>query len=137
MLFSDVASHLKLEFFGEDLEIDSMNELDLSSSTQLSFALHKKYASKLSSSKAKAYLITSALLEDLPQNSSHIVCEDVSISMAHATKLFNKKPIEPQLLPAKIGRNSYVDSMAKVENGGRDKRRHGEAGADFERRCGG
>ena len=117
MLFSNVASHLKLQYFGEDLEIDSMNELDLSSPSQLTFAVHKKYASKLSSSRAKAYLITDTLVEFLPKDSSYIICDDVSISMAYATKLFNKKPIEPQLLAAIIGENSYIDTMAKVENG--------------------
>jgi len=117
VLFSNVASHLKLQYFGEDLEIDSMNELDLSSPSQLTFAVHKKYASKLSSSRAKAYLITDTLVEFLPKDSSYIICDDVSISMAYATKLFNKKPIEPQLLAAIIGENSYIDTMAKVENG--------------------
>lgn len=117
MLFSDIASHLRVEFIGEDLEIDSMNELDLSTSTQLSFALHKKYASSLSSSKAKAYLINSSLLEYLPKNSSYILCDDVSISMAEVTKLFHKKPVEPQGLLPQVCKDSYIDSMAKVENG--------------------
>lgn len=117
MLFSDVASHLKLEFIGKDLELDSMNELELSSPSQLAFAVHKKYALKLSSSKAGAYLITNALIEHLPKDSSYIVCEDVSLSMAYVSKLFNKKPIETELPDAKIAKNSYVDAMAKVENG--------------------
>ncbi len=117
MLFSSVASHLKLAFIGEDLEIDSMNELNLSSPSQLSFGVHKKYSSELSLSKAKAFLITNTLVEHLPKDSSYIVCEDVSISMAQITKLFNKKPIDIELLPPKIGPNSYIDNMAKVENG--------------------
>lgn len=117
MLFSAVASHLKLELVGEDLELDSMNELSLSSSSQLSFATNNKYSSELSSSMAKAFLITNALIENLPKESSYIVCEDVSISMAQATKLFSKKPIEAGLVSPKIGSNSYVDIMAKVENG--------------------
>ncbi|MBW6488863.1 UDP-3-O-(3-hydroxymyristoyl)glucosamine N-acyltransferase [Sulfurimonas sp.] len=117
MLFSDVASYLKLELVGEDLELDSMNELSLSSSSQLAFATHKKYSSELSSSKAKAFLITNVLIEYLPKNSSYIICEDVSISMAQATKLFSKKPIEAGVASAKIGDNSYIDGMAKVENG--------------------
>jgi UDP-3-O-[3-hydroxymyristoyl] glucosamine N-acyltransferase len=117
MLFSAVASHLKLELVGEDLELDSMNELSLSSSSQLSFATNNKYSSELSSSMAKAFLITNSLIEHLPKDSSYIVCEDVSISMAQTTKLFSKKPIETGLSSPKIGSNSYVDIMAKVENG--------------------
>lgn len=117
MLFSSVASHLKLAFIGEDLEIDSMNELNLSSPSQLSFGVHKKYSSQLSLSKAKAFLITNTLIEHLPKDSSYIVCDDVSISMAQITKLFNKKPIDIKLPSPKIGSDSYIDSMAKVENG--------------------
>lgn len=117
MFFSDVASHLKLEFIGRDVEIDSMNELSLSSPPQLAFAVHKKYANELNSSKAKAFLITNSLIEHLPLDSSYIVCEDVSISMAEATKLFHKKPIEPQLSDAVIGEECYVDSLARIERG--------------------
>lgn len=117
MLLSDVASHLKLEFLGKDIEIESMNELSLSSSSQLAFAIHKKYSYELKSSKAKAFLITNALIEHLPEDSSYIICEDVSISMAEATKLFYKKPIEQQLSHAVVGQECYIDAMAKVEKG--------------------
>jgi UDP-3-O-[3-hydroxymyristoyl] glucosamine N-acyltransferase len=117
MLFSAVASHLKLELVGEDLELDSMNELSLSSPSQLAFATNKKYSSELSSSNAKAFLITNTLIEHLPKDSSYIVCEDVSISMAQTTKLFSKKPIEAGLASPKIGSKSYIDIMAKVEDG--------------------
>ncbi|MCF6339219.1 MAG: UDP-3-O-(3-hydroxymyristoyl)glucosamine N-acyltransferase [Sulfurimonas sp.] len=117
MLLSEVAKKLKFSFIGEDLEVGSMNELELASSSQLAFAVHKKYASKLSSSKAKAFLIVESLLESLPKNSSYIVCDNVLLAMAYATKLFTPKLIELDLKPAKIGKDSYVDDMAKVENG--------------------
>ncbi|MCK9453805.1 UDP-3-O-(3-hydroxymyristoyl)glucosamine N-acyltransferase [Sulfurimonas sp.] len=117
MLFSNVAAHLKLDFVGKDLEIDSMNELSLSLPSQLAFALHKKYSCELKSSKAKAFLITSSLIEHLPEDSSYIVSEDVSISMAEATKLFHKSPIESNLPEAVIGKECYIDAMAKIESG--------------------
>lgn len=117
MLFSDVASHLRLSFVGKDVEIDSMNELSLSSPSQLAFAVHKRYSLELKSSKAKAFLITNSLIEHLPLDSSYIVCEDVSLSMAEATKLFSKKPLELQLPNAVIGQECYIDAMAKIENG--------------------
>ena len=117
MLFSEVATALGLELIGEDLEVDSMNELTLASSSQLTFAIHKKYAKDLTSSNAKAFLITPDLVEFLPKNSSYIICEDVSISMALSSKLFAPKPIDFELPHAKIGKKSFVDDKAKVENG--------------------
>lgn len=102
---------------GKDVEIDSMNELSLSSPSQLAFAVHKRYSLELKSSKAKAFLITNSLIEHLPLDSSYIVCEDVSLSMAEATKLFSKKPLEPQLPDAVVGQECYIDAMAKIENG--------------------
>ena len=117
MLFSEVATYLQSDLVGEDLELDSMNELVLASSLQLTFAVHKKYASQLSTSKAKAFLITSDLVEFLPQNSSYIVCDDVSISMALSSKLFAPKPIDFQAPSAAIGKDSFIDEMARVENG--------------------
>lgn len=117
MLLSNIAQHLKLTFIGKDLELDSMNELALSLPSQLTFAINKKYSQELESSKSKAFLIIDSLIEHLPKDSSYIVCPDVSISMAQATKLFNKRPIEPQLPTAIIGEGSIIDTMARVENG--------------------
>jgi len=117
MLLSSIAQHLKLPFIGKDLELDSMNELALSSPLQLTFAINKKYSQELESSKSKAFLIIDSLIEHLPNDSSYIVCQDVSIAMAQATKLFNKKPIEPQLPLPIIGDGSIIDAMSRVENG--------------------
>ncbi|MBU1658119.1 UDP-3-O-(3-hydroxymyristoyl)glucosamine N-acyltransferase [bacterium] len=117
MLFSTLASFLNLRLVGEDLELDSMNELALASPSQLTFAVHKKYSSQLSSSKAKAFLIPGDLVDFLPQNASYIVCDDVSISMALSTKLFAPKPISFELPHAIIGEGSFIDEMAKLENG--------------------
>lgn len=117
MLLSKIAAHLKSDFIGDDIEIDSMNELSLASPTQLTFATHKKYATSLSASQAKTFLIPQNLIDYLPKNSSYIVCEDVSISMAYATKIFAPKPIDFDAKEAIIGDNSYIDSMAKIEKG--------------------
>lgn len=94
-----------------------MNELALALPLQLTFAVGKKYSTSLSSSKSNAFLISSDLIEFLPSNASYIVCENVSISMAHATKLFAPKLIDFLSPHAEICENSYIDVMAKVENG--------------------
>jgi UDP-3-O-[3-hydroxymyristoyl] glucosamine N-acyltransferase len=117
MRLSKVASHLNFELVGEDIEIDSMNELSLASQNQLTFATSKKYKEQLLSSKSKAFLITEDLIEYLPDNSSYIVCDDVSVCMARATKLFAPKPVDFKLPHAIIGKDSFVDDKAKVENG--------------------
>lgn len=117
MLLSHIASALNLQFIGEDIELLSMNELSLATSDQLTFAVNKKYAAELSNSHAKAFIISPDLIESLPKNSSYIVSENVSLSMAYATKLFAPKPIDFHLSHAIIGEGSYVDSKATVENG--------------------
>ncbi|MFA6138921.1 MAG: UDP-3-O-(3-hydroxymyristoyl)glucosamine N-acyltransferase [Sulfurimonas sp.] len=119
MLFSKVAHHLGYDLIGEDFELNSMNELALASLGELTFAVGKKYASDLSSSESNAFLITQDLVEYLPKNASYIVCENVSLSMAHATKLFAPKPIDFKSPQAEVGEECYIDSMAKLENGAR------------------
>ncbi|MFT7004578.1 MAG: UDP-3-O-[3-hydroxymyristoyl] glucosamine N-acyltransferase [Sulfurimonas sp.] len=117
MLFSEVACLLQSDLQGEDVEISSMNELSLASDSQLTFAVNKKYVKELISSKAKAFLIPKDLVEFAPKDSSYIVCDDVTISMAYATKLFAPKPINFDALNAVVGEGTYIDDMAKVEKG--------------------
>jgi UDP-3-O-[3-hydroxymyristoyl] glucosamine N-acyltransferase len=117
MLFSEVAHHLGYALIGDDMELYSMNELALASPAELTFAVHKKYSKELSTSSSNAFLIPHDLVEHLPKNASYIICENVSISMAHTTKLFAPKLIDFKSPHAMIGEESYVDSMAKLENG--------------------
>jgi UDP-3-O-[3-hydroxymyristoyl] glucosamine N-acyltransferase len=117
MLFSKVALFLQSDLHGEDIEISSMNELSLASDSQLTFAVNKKYAKALTSSKAKAFLIPKDLVEFASKDSSYIICDDVTISMAYATKLFAPKPIDFNASDAVIGEGTYVDEMAKIEKG--------------------
>jgi UDP-3-O-[3-hydroxymyristoyl] glucosamine N-acyltransferase len=117
VLLSHIAKHLELSFVGDDCEITSMNELDLADKNELSFALSAKYTKQLETSQAKAFLIPQDLLAFLPQNSSYIVCDDVSLSMASATKIFAPKPIDFDAKEAVVGKNSFIDEQAKVEKG--------------------
>jgi len=117
MLLSEIAKYLNEDFIGDDIEVISMNEIGLATLSQLTFATHKKYASIVSKSSSKAFLIPPSLIEYLPENASYITCEDVSISMAMVTRLFASKHIEPLLKLATVESSSYIDTMAKVENG--------------------
>jgi len=117
MLLSEIAKHLNSSFEGQDIELDSMNELELATPSQLTFAVHKKYSTQLSNSSSRAFLIVLSLIDYLPSNASYIICDDVSLSMAYVSKLFSKKPIEPSYPKAIVDKSSYIDQMAKCENG--------------------
>lgn len=117
MLLSSIAEALACKHVGADVEITSMNNLSNATNGQLSFAEHKKYAADLQSSKASAFLIPSNLVESLPENSSYIICDNVSISMAHATKLFAPKKIDFNTPDPVLGTGTYIDVRANVENG--------------------
>lgn len=117
MLLSSIAEALTCKHVGADVEITSMNNLLNATSGQLSFAEHKKYASDLQNSKASAFLIPSNLVDSLPENSSYIICDNVSISMALATKLFAPKKIDFNTPDPIMGEGTYIDIRANVENG--------------------
>ena len=117
MLLSQIAEALTCKYVGEDREIFSMNNLSNAKEGELSFAEHKKYAADLELSKASAFIINASLAEYLPKNISYILCDDVTISMAHATKLFTPKKIDFNAPDPVIGENTYIDERANVENG--------------------
>lgn len=117
MKLSEIAYALNLPFKGKDVEISSMNELDLATVNQLSFCISKKFSKQLQNSQASAFLITTNLIEFLPQNSSYIACEDVSLAMAYATKLFAPQPIDFEAEEAVVGEGCYIDAKATVERG--------------------
>jgi len=117
MKLSFIASYLELEFIGEDVEISSMNELDVAISKELSFCVRKKYKEQLQNSKAIAFLITRDLESFVPKNTSYIICDDVSLAMAKTTKLFAPKPIDFDANETKVGEGSFVDKRANVEKG--------------------
>jgi UDP-3-O-[3-hydroxymyristoyl] glucosamine N-acyltransferase len=117
VLLSKIALSLKSDFIGDDIELDSMNDVSNASSTQLTFAISKKYSLNISNSSSRAFLINKSLIQYLPKNSSYILCDNVSLSMAYATKLFYKKPIEKNLKKAIIDDSAIIDSLVRVENG--------------------
>jgi len=117
MKLSFIAKSLNLNFSGADVELESMNDLTSATSSELSFAEHKKYSNDLQNSAASAFLIVDSLVQSLPFNSSYIICEDVSITMALCTKLFAPKVIDVRAQAPRIGKGSYIDAKAHVERG--------------------
>jgi UDP-3-O-[3-hydroxymyristoyl] glucosamine N-acyltransferase len=117
MQLSTVAENLKFDFYGEDCEILSMNDLSHAKEGELSFALGRKYSTSLKDSKASAFLITQELVEYLPEDASYIVCDDVSLCMAYASRLFAPAAIDASLPKPEIAQSAYVDKRANLENG--------------------
>ena len=63
------------------------------------------------------HFIPSSLVDSIPANSSYIICDNVSISMALATKLFAPKKIDFNTPDPVMGEGTYIDIRANVENG--------------------
>jgi UDP-3-O-[3-hydroxymyristoyl] glucosamine N-acyltransferase len=117
MLLSQIASYLASEYVGNDVEIDSMNDLQNATKSQLSFMNGKRYVKQLKTSKASAFLITPDLVSNVPSDASYIVCDDIMVSMARATKLFELKKIDFFAPEPAIGLRTYIDEKANIENG--------------------
>ncbi len=117
MLLSEIASSLDCEYFGDNVDIYGMNDLFHAGSGELSFVSDKKYIPSLASLKASAVLISKDLLQYLPNDIAYIVCENVSLTMAYATKLFELKKIEPTDKKTSIGKHTYIDKNCNIEQG--------------------
>lgn len=117
MLLSEIASSLNCEYFGDNVDISRMNDLKHASVGELSFITDIKYIKDIHLLKASAVLITHDLSRYLPDSISYIVCDDVALSMAYATKLFELKKIEPTNQQTYIGLNTYIDDNCNIEKG--------------------
>ncbi len=119
MLLSHIAAALSLPFSGSDCDISGMNSLRHATASELSFAMGKNHQEELSVSKAAAFLVDSSLVSAVPSDASYITCNDVSIAMAEATRLFAPAVMETTLPAAVIDAEAQVDPRAFVENGAR------------------
>jgi len=117
MLLSEIASSLDCEYFGDNVDIHGMNDLLHAGSGELSFVTGKKYIPSLASLKASAVLISKNLLQYLSDDISYVVCENVSLSMAYATKLFELNKIEPTDKETFVGKNTFIDKNCNIEQG--------------------
>jgi len=117
VLLSDIAVALSLPLNGSDCEISGMNALRHADANELSFAMGKNHQDDLSASKAGAFLVDQTLVASVPANASYITCNDVSIAMAQATRLFAPAVMETTLPDAVIDAGAQVDPRAFVEKG--------------------
>jgi len=114
---SEIAQSLNILFEGSDIEITGMNTLADALNSELSFLNDIKYTAALRCSAAGAVLVSEASLDDVPEGMQAIVCENVALSMAHATALFSPPNVGSNSTLPVIGDRSIVDKRANLENG--------------------
>ena len=110
MLLSTIASHLGLEFVGEDLEITGVNTLEEATATELSFLANPKYVSKLKDTQAGAIVCTA----DQSQNVQRaLISDNPYFDFARSVAIFAK----PQGEMKGIHELAFVDPSAVVADG--------------------
>ena len=117
-LLSDIASRVNGRLLGDAaLTISSLNTLDASESGQLSFLANKKYASRLTSTRATAVLVTEEYAENL--HCAAIIVADPYLAFAQLTKLFDwRAPCIPYIDPsASINASSFINANAFISAG--------------------
>lgn len=117
MLLSQIAAELHIPFSGKDLNIHGMNTLRDADSSELSFVTGGKHKAELRGTSAAAVFVTEAMLKEVPQGTYPLVCQDPSLTMAYATKLFAPPLIDLDAPEPVIGTGSYVDPRANLEKG--------------------
>lgn len=117
MRLSQIASELGLPFCGDDIDITGMNTLSDATAYELSFIVHKRHAASLEATAAGAVLVTEALREHVPHGTLALVCEDPSLAMAQASRLFAPPFIDHDAPSPLIGEQSFVDPRANIEKG--------------------
>ena len=117
MRLSQIAQALGLPFSGDDIDITGINTLSDAAPSELSFIVHKRHVASLEATKAGAVLVSESLLEPVPHGTRALVCEDPSLAMAEASRLFAPPFIDHDAPAPVIGEQSFVDPRANVENG--------------------
>ncbi len=108
MKLSEIVKSLKIDFEGEDVEIDSMNTIFEAGEGELSFVESEKFKDLLLNTKASAVLVSEDLARFVPKNSIALVCRNPRLAMAKATKFFQQKGFSSIASSAYLGRNLQI-----------------------------
>lgn len=130
MKLSEIIKELNLEMdLARDLDINSLNTLEDSSVSALSFFENKKYLSALKTTKAGAVFIKQEFVEYVPQDSIAIITEEPYLKLALASRLFARPVIEDsgadpliaedcQIQPnVYLGKNSKIGKGVRILSG--------------------
>lgn len=119
MKLSKIYEILDLEFGGDDIEIKSINSLDLADENELSYCDSEKNAKFLENCKAGAILVNKNLVNFIPKNSKAIIYENPHLGFALLSKYFAKELIKNKQSSnisefAKVMENVYIGSGVSV-----------------------
>jgi len=123
MLLSRIAAELRIPFDGADIDISGMNTLRDAQASELSFLTGTKHVTELRATSAAAVFVTAATAKEVPEGTYPLLCDDASLAMAYASKLFAPPLIDRDAPEPVIGEGSFVDPRANLEKGvvvGRD-----------------
>lgn len=118
MKLKDIAAFIALEC-DCDAEITAINTLKDAKESELTFLDSPKYLGELSTTKAKAVILSAANAKHAPSGVITLITEEPYLKLALATKLFAKPPFEigePESIDAtaKVMPNAYVGKGAKI-----------------------
>lgn len=107
MKLEKICEILNIDYSGEEFEIKSLNSLHYASSDELSYCDGDKNLKSLQNTKAGVVLVTNALLQDVPQSSKALVCENPHLCFAILSKYFAKDLIREK-------KESFIDESATI-----------------------
>jgi UDP-3-O-[3-hydroxymyristoyl] glucosamine N-acyltransferase len=90
-LLSEICREIGIEFDGDDLQISQLATLEDAKGGDLSFFHSSKYFDDLKSTEASAVLVGEDYVDDVPEGTVPILCDDPYLRFAYATKLFAPK----------------------------------------------
>lgn len=107
---------LEISYAGEDFDILAINTLQDATKKEISFLDNKRYVNSLKETKAGAVFIKKEFVELLPKGVFAIVSESPYLSMAKASKYF-EKPLIRISKKATVSKSATVQNSVHIGNG--------------------
>jgi len=111
-LLSQIAKELDITFMGNDIEIESINNLENASSKSLSFINSDRYIKELKTTQAGAILLEAKYLAYAPKSAIKLITKEPYLKLAYASKFF-AHPISTQSSDPIVGEGCDIDESAK------------------------
>lgn len=112
-LLSQIAHVLDIAFEGDDIAIDSINNLTHATPRSLSFINADSYIQDLKQTQAGAVLLESKYLEYAPKSAIKLITSEPYLKLAYASKLF-AHTISTRSNSPKIGEGCDIDTSVRL-----------------------